>query len=104
MKKILIFSLMIVFMATLNSCNLSGTSPEKVFTTIGLNGNKIPRNFKRAFDEIRGQKKVGNLKIYSMEKKDYISATAEEYVNGYYIIMFDDDIKKIEALSTNEEN
>ena|SRR5690554_1870440 len=104
MKKNLIYLLLFAFTLTAVSCNFSGTQPEKIFSTIGLNGNKIPRNFKRAFDEIRGQKKIGNLKIYNAEKNEYKTATAEEYVKSHYAILFDEDIEKIKALVSDVES
>lgn len=86
------------------SCGNSGTNPEKIFTTIGLNGNKIPSNFRRAFDEIRGQKRIGNLKIYDAKTKGYKPSTAQEYIEANYLHMFDEDMEKVKALKGDEES
>ena len=104
MKKLLIFSFAIICAFSVISCNFSGVKPEKIFSAIGMNGNKIPTSFKRAFDEIRGQKKIGNLKTYNAETKEYKSVTAEEYVKSHYAILFDDDIEKIKALVSDTES
>lgn len=104
MKVLLSYLLFFTVVSSIVSCNFSSVKPEKIFTSIGLNGNKIPRNFKRAFDEIRGQKKIGNLKVYSTEKNDYIPATAEEYVKEHYAVLFEDDIEKIKALASDAES
>lgn len=100
------FSYLLFFIIAFSvvSCNMSGSKPEKIFSAIGLNGNKIPRNFKRAFDEIRGQKKIGNLKIYNVEKKEMEAVSAQEYVKAHYVIFFDDDIEKIKALKGDAES
>lgn len=102
MKKTTLFILVIATVATIISCNFSGTSPKTVFETIGLNGNKIPRNFYRAFDEIRGQKNNGTLIIVTPEGETK-NVSAEEYVKTYYTKMYDDDIKKVKELSADEE-
>lgn len=104
MKKTAIYLLLFIGAISLVACNSSTTNPEKIFKTIGLNGNKIPSNFKRAFNEIRGQKRVGNLKIHSKTENKYVSATAQDYIASNFQNMFDEDIKKIEELSADEES
>jgi len=102
MKKTVIFSLVIISLTIISSCHFIGSSPKKVFTTIGLNGNKIPKNFKRAFIELRSKKNNGVLVVPAAgsSTKD---ASAEEYITTYYSNMLDKDIEKIKALSSNEE-
>ena len=101
MKSIALY--LFIAVAFFTACSGLSSNPEKLFTTIGLNSNKIPVKFKRAFDEIRGQRRIGNLKVYSPEKKDYIAANAQEYVASNYQHMFDEDIQKVKELSANEE-
>ncbi|WP_437922122.1 hypothetical protein [Sphingobacterium sp. LRF_L2] len=103
MKKTVRYLLLFLCITSV-SCLKLETNPEKIFTTIGLNGNKIPSNFKRAFDEIRGQKKIGNLKAYSETEKKYVAATAQECIASNYQNIFEEDIKKIKALSADEES
>jgi len=102
MKKIIFY--LLVCTCCLASCNYLGSSPKKVFDTVGLNSNVIPTSFSNQFDEIRGQKRVGNLKVYSMEDKQFIPATALEYVTANYQNSLDPYIKKIQALKGNEES
>lgn len=104
MKNIFLYLLLFACASSIVSCNTSGTNAEKIFTTIGLNGNKIPSNFKRAFDEICGQKRIGNLKVYSQTEKKYVGATAQQYIASNYQNMFEEDIKKIKELSGDEES
>lgn len=104
MRQIVFYLLLFASSLSFVSCSNTGTYPEKIFGTIGLNSNKIPSNFKRAFDEIRGQKRVGNLKIYSEAEKKFIPATAQEYVTVNYQNLFEEDIRKIQALVGDDES
>lgn len=78
-------------------------SPNKVFQTIALNGNKIPRDFHRAFKEIQGQKAHGNLKVIEPGTNERKDVGAVEYVGYYYSQMFESDIEKVTALKDSEE-
>ena len=102
LNKIVALSLTIVIAGLLTSCTMFGSSPEKVFKTVGLNSNKIPKNFKRTFDEIRAQKRNGTLHVANTDNSNK-EATAEAYVTTYYTTMLTKDIEQIEALSMGKE-
>lgn len=104
MRKIFFYLLLFACASSIVSCNSLSTKAEMIFTTIGLNGNKVPSNFKRAFDEIRGQKRIGNLKVYSETEKKYVPATAQEYIALNYQNMFEEDIKKTKELTADDES
>lgn len=85
------------------SCGVGEKSyPEEVFEKVGLNGNKIPDGFKRHFTEIRGHLKAGSLVIVTQEK-EVKKTNATEYVESHYIHMFDDDIKALKELKSDDE-
>ncbi len=93
--------IMIAFVAAfVSGCS---DSPDKVFQTIALNANKIPRGFERHFKEIRAQKANGSLQTYDSETKKMKPGTASEFVEFSYGKTFEEDIKKVEALKDTEE-
>jgi len=104
MKNLVLYLLFFACASFLVPCNNGGSNAEKLYTTIGFNSNKIPSNFKRVFDEIRGQKKVGNLQVYSPTESKLIPTTAREYVASKYQNMFDEDIKIIKGFFGDEES
>ena len=101
MKKFLFSSFLLISICTFFSCNYLNNYPEKVFNKVGLNANKIPRSFGRAFKEIQGQKAVDRLVVYLDGKSK--KASVVEYVDYHYKSIFDDDIKDIEELKQDEE-
>lgn len=103
MKKLLLSILLFVFATSIISCNDNGVNPEKIFAKIGLNGNKIPRSFKTHFNEIRTHISKGTLTIVTKENKVKEGVTATEYVENNYPNMFEEDIKEIKKLASDEE-
>ncbi|SFS34810.1 hypothetical protein [Sphingobacterium wenxiniae] len=80
MRKILIYSL-IAFLAVLYaSCNFLGSNPDEIFAKVGLNANKIPRSFKRSFDEIRAHHKQGSLTIITKDNEVKNGVSATKYI------------------------
>lgn len=98
-----IYYVIYVLFLCLISCGLGGKSyPETVFEKVKLNSNKIPNRFKQHFKEIRGQLKVGNLVIVTPQN-EVKKVNATEYVQNRYINMFDNDIRDLKDLKSNEE-
>lgn len=104
MRQIVFYLLLFTSSLSCVSCGNTVTYPEKIFGTIGLNSSKIPSDFKRSFDEIRRQKRVGNVKIYSETEQKFIPATVQEYVSVNYQNLFEEDIKKIQELVGDDDS
>ena len=104
MKKILLYLLLFASISSMISCNNMGVNPEKIFSKIGLNGNKIPRSFKSHFNEIRVHIANGTLTIVTPKNEVKKGVTATEYMLNHYPNMFDEDIKSIKELATDEES
>lgn len=104
MKKILLYVFLFIYGASVISCDNKGVDPEKIFTKIGFNGNKIPRSFKSHFKEIRTHISKGTLTIVTKENKVKEGVTATEYVENTYPNMFEEDIKEIKNLASDEES
>ncbi len=100
MKRYLTIAFIALVVGLVSGCS---DSPDKVFQTIALNANKIPRGFERAFKEIRGQKANGSLQTFDPETKKMRPGTASEFVEFFYGKTFEEDIKKVEALKDTEE-
>lgn len=103
MKRAFVISLFLMFVGAMSSCAMFGDSPDKVFQTIALNSNKIPRDFQRHFKEIRQQRAADNLVVYDQETKATRKASASEFVEYHYARMFEQDIEKVSALKDTEE-
>lgn len=95
--------LFLCLLATLISCDLMYDSPEKIFDTIGLNGNKIPHGFERHFNEIRQRVANGGLEIVAADNKMMKKATCLEYMAYAYERTFDSDIENIKNLKVTAE-
>ena len=95
--------LLICALTILTSCDLMYDSPEKIFETIGLNGNKIPHDFQRHFREIRQRKANGVLQIVAEDNKTMKNATCVEYMDFAYKQTFDADIENIKKLKVTDE-
>lgn len=100
MKRYLTMSLIALVVGLVSGCS---DSPDKVFQTIALNANKIPRGFERHFKEIRQQKANGTLQTVDPETHQMKPGTASEFVEYFYGKTFDEDIKKVTALKDTEE-
>lgn len=100
MKRYLVTAMVALIVTVLSGCS---DSPDKVFQTIALNANKIPRGFERHFKEIREHKARGSLQIVDPQTNKMKPATASEYVAFFYGHTFDNDIKNVSALKETEE-
>lgn len=100
MKKFLTVAFIALVVGLTSGCS---DSPDKVFQTIALNANKIPRGFERHFKEIRAQKANGSLQTVDPETHQMRPGTASEFVEYFYGKTFDEDIKKVAALKDTEE-
>lgn len=104
MKKITRYLLLFLGFSTFFSCNSPQTNADKIFATIGLNSNKVPSSFQQSFNEILNHKKIGNLKVFSESKKEYVPASAQEFIAYRYKNIFDEDIRKVKELPADEES
>jgi hypothetical protein len=94
----------LIFLTILiTACDLMHDSPEKIFDTIGLNGNKIPHGFHRHFKEMRQHKANGSLRILAEDNKTMKQATCEEYIAFAYKRTFEPDIENIKNLKGTDE-
>lgn len=99
-------SLLLLFplLAWVSSCQGLSDSPQYVFDTIGLNGNKIPINFHQHFKEIRLRKSKGILTIVTRENQVVKNATCMEFMTYAYHKTFDEAIEKTKNIRPSEEN
>lgn len=95
--------LLFCLLSILTSCDLMYESPDKIFQTIGLNGNKIPHGFQRHFNEIRKRKANGILEIVGEDNKTMKQVTCVEYMEFAYNQTFNSDIEKIKNLKPTNE-
>ena len=100
MKRFLTVAFIALVVGLTSGCS---DSPDKVFQTVALNANKIPRGFERHFKEILQQKANGSLQTYDTEKKAMRPSTASDYIKYAYETTFEADIKKVTALKDSEE-
>lgn len=100
MKRYLMLAMVALIATVASGCS---DSPEKVFQTIALNANKIPRGFERHFKEIREHKARGSLQSVDPQTNQMKPSTASEFVAYFYGTTFEEDIKKVGALKETEE-
>lgn len=98
-----IFILGIIVSALTSSCNLLDKTPEKVFDTVALNANKIPKDFTRNFKELRQQKANGSLQMPAEDGKSMRKVDCSEFVAYMYTKTFEADVENVQKLSVNEE-
>ena len=87
-----------------NACSTTQDSPEKIFNTVGLNVNKIPRSFERHFREIRLHKANGTLQVLAEDNSTMKAATCVVFIEYAYGKTFESDIRNIRNLSGNEDS
>lgn len=105
MKRLLVLSLLAILMLPSVSCiEDMRVNPNKIFSKIGLNGNKIPRNFSSHFTEMRAHKARGSLVIITEDQEIIENVSVLEYIENRYVNMFERDIEGIKELRTDEES
>ncbi|MDR2234427.1 MAG: hypothetical protein LBE56_15045 [Tannerella sp.] len=93
----------IILLVFVVACNFTGERPGKIFDSIALNANKIPRSFEYQFRDMMIRKEDNSLIVVDYKTNEMKKATCVEYVASHYAIMFDSDLENIKSLKVTEE-
>ncbi|MDR2146618.1 MAG: hypothetical protein LBE91_09200 [Tannerella sp.] len=98
--KLFLASLLLIFVG---SCDFTGERPGKIFNTIALNANKIPRSFEYQFRDMMIRKEDNSLIVVDPQTNEMKKASCVEYVAFHYAIMFNSDLDNIKKLKATDE-